>query len=348
MKTIFEQVQLRKIISKNKIVRSATNDYMSNPDGTITEKQIKLYEELAKNNIGLIITGHLFVSENLAQANKGQMGSYSDIHIEGLKNLVDSVKKYDVKIVAQINHAGGKARMADECVGPSPIAVIPGEMVSRELTIDEISKIKTDFIEAAKRVKKAGFDGVQIHMAHGYLLSEFIDPNYNFRNDIYGGSAENRFRLPFEILEGVQKACGKDYPIFIKINCNAKEGDDEYTKELIDFINKCYEMGIEAVELSSHQAVFKGKDTKLYFIDKAEYIKDRTNMPLILVGGVKTLENMQEALDRGMSMVSLSRPLICQPDAVTRLINGEEIKCISCNNCFSIYHKTGEKRCILH
>lgn len=348
MSIVFTEVKFNNLKAKNRIVRSATNDYMSNSDGTVSDSQIELYEELAKNNIGMIISGHLFVSEKYAQANKGQMGICDDKHIEGQKRITGVCKSYGATIVAQINHAGGKGRVADKCYAPSAIPAIDGQdIVPETLTLDQINVIKQEYIDGAVRAKKAGYDGVQVHCAHGYLLSEFIDPNYNTRDDIYGGSAPNRFRLAKEIIIGIKKACGEDYPVLIKLNSTVKEQDEEYKDDLIYIIKECEAIGVEAVELSGHLVTYKTLDKKLYFLERAEYIMSKTDMPIILVGGIRTFEDMETALNKGVKMVSLSRPLICQPDAITRLLNGEQLKCVYCSGCFTIYHKA-QKRCVLH
>lgn len=342
---IFETTQLGSFTVKNKIVRSATYSYLKNESGYISDDEIKMYEELAENDIGLIITGQFYVSPDGIFEIDGP-SALDDKYLLKMRELVKAVHSHGSKIVPQISHAGAKSNAAECPVSPSPVELADGK-ITKVLSIDEITQIKEDFISAAYRVKQAGFDGVQIHGAHGYLLSEFISPITNNRSDQYGGSIANRFRIIREIIEGIKMKCGDDFPVFVKINSNS-ENDEAYENELFYMLGEFKKLGVTAVELSGYDWRLRSIKEHHYYIERAAKMREAIGIPIILVGGIRNLADMETVLDSGIDMVSLSRPLISEPDLITRLKNGQDsAKCISCNKCFGLPQKDG-RRCILH
>lgn len=349
MQSIFKKIEFKNITINNKFVRSATNEKMANECGTINNALVEVYEKLAQNGVGLIITGHAYVSKN-GMANLTQVAIYNDSFNNGLKKIVNAVKKYDSKLVCQISHAGGKAKSeeGEAIVAPSSVVIMTEASLPKELTIAEINQIKLDFTAAALRAKAVGFDGVQVHCAHGYLLSEFADPTFNKRTDNYGGNAENRFRLTREIISDIKRECGNDFPVFLKINSNIPENNEEYENDLIYVLKTCKNLGVEAVELSGYDFTSFKKDSSPYYLKKAAKLRKQINIPIILVGGIRSLNDVEQVLNAGIDMVSLSRPLICEPDLITKLKNGQDkAKCISCNQCFTLPLRKG-KRCVFH
>lgn len=301
-----------------------------------------IYEELARNEVGLIISGHLYVSSE-GRASDDQNAINTDEVIPRLKQVVAGVHQYGGKFIAQLAHAGAKARV--ECpVGPSKL-VLRGDTPCSELTHEQMRSIRHDFINAAKRAKLAGFDGVQVHMAHGYLLSEFTTPEHNLRQDEYGGSVENRFRFPREIILGIKQACGEQYPIFVKINSNVPTNDESYESDLLYMINEFESLGVEAVELSGCDLGTKKYTDHNYYLERVSRLAELTDMPLILVGGIRSLSDIEHVLQNGIAMVSFSRPFICEPNLIHQLKSGHKSKCVSCNNCYGLYYQKG-KRCI--
>ena len=344
MMKAFEKIKLKHLELRNHFVRSATHDYIQGEDGLMSEDQLKIYEELAKNEVGMIISGHLYVSPE-GRASNDQNSIAHDEVIPQLRKVVTAVHQYEGIFIAQLAHAGAKARV-EVPVGPSPLK-LRDDVTCHELTQEEIHQIRDAFIKAAIRAKLAGFDGVQVHMAHGYLLSEFTTPEHNLRSDEYGGTVKNRFRLAHEIITGIKKACGEDYPVFVKINSNVPTEDEAYEQDLHDILEQCQLLNVEAVELSGCDFYGKKRQDHLYYLERAKKMRQLVNLPLILVGGIRNLDDVNHVLDSGIELVSMSRPFICEPDLIQKFKAEQSSKCVSCNSCFGLFYRKG-KRCAFH
>ena len=345
MSDLFAPCTLGNLPLRNRICRSATNDYMGNPDGTVSPAQMNLYRELAEQEVGLIITGHACVSPD-GRNDANQNAMYDDRFITGQKTLTDAVHAAGGCIVQQLSHAGGKSPQAVTGrvpVAPSTLEYVPG-VPARELTIEEMHRIQDDFASAAVRAKQAGYDGVQIHCAHGYLLSEFIDPTWNVRTDAYGS---DRFRMARETLEKVRAAVGPDYPVLLKVHSNCQGEASDFLAALTEFLNICADLGVVAAEVSGFDFASQPPEARRYYLQGAEELAAKTRLPIILVGGLRDREDMQAALDAGMALASASRLFICQPDFVSRIKRGGMSACRGCYGCFRCYQTTG-KRCVLH
>jgi len=351
MSTPFQPLSLGSMVIKNRFVRSATNDYMGNLDGTISDLEIKLYRTLAVNDVGLIITAHSYVQYPLGEASTGQNAIYNDKFIEGYRRVADTVHQHGSKLVMQISHAGRQVKaLAEGLVPVAPSAVTESStgITPRALTDEEIWELIDCYAAAMLRAKKAGCDGVQVHIAHGYLLSEFISPYTNKREDRWGGSIENRTRIIKEIIIRGKKLTGEDFPVLVKLNTT--DGFEEagyltledaiYTAKLL------YRLGVAAIEVSGGiRESKKGfsrpgiitPEQEAYFSTAAKAIKDAVACPVILVGGLRSQAVMESVIDKGIAdMVALCRPFIKEPDLVKRFLNGQaKVTCVSCNNCRS-------------
>lgn len=344
MYQVLEPFQLNGLRLKNRIARSATYSYMHNTDGYVGGDEIGIFETLAKNQIGLILSGQLYVNPD-GKISDEEPGLDDDAFLPRLRELTRAVHSHGAKTIAQINHAGARSNLHVP-LSPSEIKLADGR-VTMELTAEEIRRIEEDFFSAAFRAKEAGFDGVQVHAAHGYLLTEFLSPASNSRSDLYGGSLENRFRIVKEILSGIRDKCGMDFPVFVKINSN-REDDSAYEAELGYFLNEFKAFGVTAVELSGYEWRAHKADERNYYLRRAAEMRRLADIPIMLVGGVRTLKDMEQVIESGIDMVSLCRPLICEPDLIPKLAAGQEkARCISCSKCFGLYTQTG-KRCALH
>lgn len=351
MSTLLQPISLGSMVLKNRFVRSATNDYMGNLDGAISDSEIRLYRTLAENEVGLIITAHAYVQHPLGQVSPGQNAIYDDQFIEGYRKVADTVHEYGSKLVLQISHAGRQFPAPREGLTPvAPSAVTDNStgITPRALTDEEIWKLIDCYAAAMLRAKEAGCDGVQLHIAHGYLLSEFISPYTNNREDQWGGSIENRTGILKEIIVRGKKLTGEAYPVLVKLNTTdgfAGAGyltldDAIYTAKLLD------SLGVVAIEVSGGIKESKigfawpGINTpekEAYFSDAAKAIKAEVACPVILVGGLRSLAVIEAVIEKGIAdMVALCRPFVKEPDLVKRFLNGQaKVACVSCNGCFN-------------
>lgn len=217
------------------------------------------------------------------------------------------------------------------------------------LTVEEIHAIERRFIQAAVRLQKAGVDGVQLHAAHSYLLSRFIDPTFNQRTDEYGGDVAGRFRMTERIIRGIHEACGPSFPVLIKINIDTKQEDHAaYREDMIWILSRCRELGVSLVELSGVDFINQPKTATLYYLDEAKLLRQAVpQMPLSLVGGVRSLADMEAVLDAGLDAVSLGRSLIAEPDSCQRLWREKPLSAfpatavLSCPKCIRAFAAYG-------
>lgn len=251
MSSLFSSSSIKDFNLKNRLVRSATHEAMADENGFPTDKLFKLYERLAKGGVGLIITGHTYVSRNGKTDN--MLGIDTDEHISKYRELVDHVHKNGTQIAMQINHCGRqttKEMTGTQTLAPSAVKDNSFLDTPREITEQDIENAIEAFAMASKRVKDSNFDAVQLHGAHGYLINQFLCPHTNRRKDKWGGSIENRMRFLKEIYKSCRNQVGNDYPIFIKINSydNMKNGIKE--EEGIIMAEMMADMGFDALEIS--------------------------------------------------------------------------------------------------
>lgn len=350
MSILFEPTPLGPLTLSNRIVRSATGEGMSDDEGTPRPDMIELYRRLAEGRVGLIITGHAFVSPE-GRANRGMAGIWKDEQIPRWKEIVNAVHSADSKIAIQLNHAGRQAdpeAIGGQPVAPSPVTNRTNGVTPRELRSDEIEKIIEAFAQAARRAKDAGFDGVQIHCAHGYLLSEFISPYTNRRNDEWGGTLEGRAACVLKVYERIRATVGREMLVFIKLNAvDFIEGGltIEQSSAIAAMLKNA---GIDAVEISAGMAETSDKivrkailkpEQEAYFRDYARaFRKTVGDLPLMLVGGIRSKTVAEELLgSNDADFISMCRPFIREPDLVRKWMKGvsDRAECTSCNQCKS-------------
>ena len=217
---LFESSTINGMNLTNRFIRSATWEGMATEDGRVTPKLIDTMVDLAKGAVGLIVSGHTYVSRE-GQASPWQLGIYDDSLIDGLRSMTDAVHAAGGKIVAQLAHAGHFA--LEKAIGTPPMVASNFEGLARtprtELSVADIQCLKSAYTEAAQRARSAGFDGIQLHSAHGYLFSQFLSPWFNRRTDDYGGTLDNRVRIHVETIRAIRKAVGSDWPLLVKMNC---------------------------------------------------------------------------------------------------------------------------------
>ena len=333
MTSPFSPIRINSLSAKNRIIRSATNDHLGNTDATVSDAQIEMYDTLARNEVGTIITGHLSVDPDIAnRADIAQLSIGDDDKISGLRRIADKIHQYGALAVAQISHAGPR--------GLNPIDF-------NKLTTEEMTRIGEWFVAAAVRAQKAGFDAIQIHAAHWYLFASVLNADLNRRTDRYGVDAAGRISLVTDIVRAVRRECGNDFGIFVKINAhNTLPGVDDEDM-LVEYARALYDAGIDLLEVSGMSFAKQPREAQCYFIDAAAAVKKA--IPLLtvsLVGGIYS----RETIDRTLSVVdmaSMARTLLTQPDFLVKMRDEDlqKSRCIRCNKCFEIF-KTKYERCI--
>ena len=374
---LFTPMEINGMQLKNRMVRSATYEHMATEDGKVTDQLINFYSKLAKGGVGLIMLGYAYVQEN-GHCAPSQIGIYSDDHIPGLKNLVDEIHNQEAKVGLQIVHAGrqttpaaigGQTPFAPSAIEPDPLY----NTSPREMTEDEISETVNAFGAAAKRGKEAGFDAVQLHATHGYLLAQFLSPHTNRRTDEWGGNQENRMRFVTEVNNSVREAVGNDFPVLIKLSVEEGLENGITLDEASNVAMRLSQIGIDAIEISGGTVVdtafmmsrgdipidmltrdadpaakeqmedffYSIKDMvkyeEAYWLKHAEKIKEVIgDVPLILVGGMKYPQTMAKILEENKAdLISLCRALIREPDLPKEMAEGRKdpSKCAFCNRC---------------
>lgn len=355
MRTLFEETSLGDMTLRNRFVRSATWEGLATDDGACTPSLVKVISDLAGGEMGLIISSHAYVSRE-GQAGPRQLAVYDDRFVDDLRTMVDAAHDHGSQIVLQLAHAGIRALRPltkREPVGPSPLVKAENER-GRAMTVDEIRGAIEAFASAARRATEAGFDGVQIHAAHGYLLSQFLSPHFNKRNDEFGGGLRNRAKVVLEILRRIKEVTGGAYPVLIKMNAEDYLDDGLTVAEMLQVAAMLEEAGIDGIELSGgvndpacHQSPIREgtpltEEEEVYYRHAARRYKERISVPLILVGGIRSYTVSEELIEDGYAdYIALSRPLIREPNLIARWKSGDTGKseCGSCNACFGPIRK---------
>lgn len=349
MSEMFEATEINGITLSNRFVRSATWEGMATEEGECTPRLIDAMTELAKGQIGLIISSHAYVRED-GKAGPGQIGIYKDDLIPGLRNMTGTIHDQGGKIVSQLTHGGffsNPKLTGKPILAPSDVEGF-AKASRKEMTEADIGEIVEAFGDAARRSQEAGFDGIQIHSAHGYLFSQFISPAFNKRTDKYGGSVEKRARALLEVLGKMRNTVGDDFPILVKLN-----GEDfiEGGLTLEDSLKvgvMLQKNGMDAIEVSGGTLVsgkfgpsrpgIKTEEKEAYFRDAGKAFKEALDIPIILVGGNRSFRMAERLVEEGYAdYISMSRPLIREPHLIKRWAAGDlrKAECVSDNQCFS-------------
>ena len=384
---IFNETTISEIKVKNRIMRSATHDGLADDTGAPSDELIKKYEYLAQSETGCIITGYAAVSRNGVSPYPRMLKIYDDSVIDKYKKLTAAVHKYETPVVLQLAHCGRQT--SSKAIGMQKVA--PSDVLhtfypdrAKELTDTEIEAIISDFVSAAIRAEKAGFDAVQLHGGHGYLLHDFLSPYGNRRTDSWGGSLDNRCRIVELIIKGIKEKTS--LPVWIKISAEDNRKHGMNIRSSVEICKRLEEAGCDAIEVSCGtvqdgmntmrsqlmpmEAVFRFREPCASFpklinqialpvanlinplikqptplenfnADNASIIKKNVNIPVIVVGGIHKVDDMENILTCGKAdFISMCRPFICEPNFVKKLINGQQqSKCIMCNYCGLVIEK---------
>lgn len=329
---LFEPAQLGPLQLKNRTVRSATNEHVSDPDGQPTPEWVRILAELAGYEVGLIITGHMTV-DRTQRAAEGQIVLDGQTNPALLVQAADRVHQAGGRLLAQISHSGLKGlERINGCPPKGP----------DDFTLGDLDRLTEQFARGARICQEAGMDGVQVHNAHGYLLSSFLNPRENHRTDEYGGSLENRFRLPGRILAAVRAVCGQNFALLVKADVNGCGS----LHRLLELYQRA---GVDGVELSGVDFATRPREKEPFYLREAMAARENIQLPLIPVGGVFSRAAAEQVLRAGFPFVSFSRSLICQPDFIACMKAGtqEESHCTTCNSCYQIYRRR-PVRCVQH
>jgi len=362
MATLFDATAIKNMTLRNRIIRSATWEGMCEKDGQPTRKLAECYAALAKGGVGLIISGYTFVRPNGKQM-PGKMGIHTDSFAKAFNTLTETVHANGGAIAIQLVHAGGQANpeiSGHPAVAPSAIQTRQFPTVPEELSPDQIQALVSAFAQGARRAKAWGFDAVQLHGAHGYLINQFLSPLTNRRTDAYGGSAENRCRFALQVYEAVREAVGKDFPVMIKLNAADNLEGGLTADDALVAARKLDAAGIDAIEVSSGTPAsgavgparekINAPEKEAYNLEPARAIKAHIACPVMVVGGFRSFDVAQKAIgEDGMDYIAMSRPLIREPDLPGRWQQGEKTpaRCISCNKCFIPGLKEGGIYCVV-
>lgn len=358
MPTLYDELHIGTLAARNRAVRAATAESLATRDGAPTPQLRALYEELAAGGVGTIITGYAYVTPD-GKPSEGALGICSDSFLGEYRALVDAVHARGAAIVLQLVYGGSKSkltpgdarRIEDACGGPnvsilgaSPVENPKTHLIPREASAEELAQVAREFGAAAARAASCGFDGVEVHVAHGYLLSQFLSPRFNERGDEYGGSLRNRARLACECIAAVRSAVGEGFPVLAKVNsCDdaadpagergglGEDGSAQVCAWLV-------EAGASCIDVSGdwHAATAHAEAGEPYFAQFGARIARSCGAPVIVTGGWRDLAAIESHLaSDGIAAVGMSRPLICEPDLINRWQSGDTRPsiCIACGSC---------------
>jgi 2,4-dienoyl-CoA reductase-like NADH-dependent reductase (Old Yellow Enzyme family) len=356
---LFEQTSIKGMTLRNRFVRSATWEGMADANGNFTPELEDLYRGLAENEVGLIVTGQSYVLKE-GQAVPGQLAIDRAGVVAGLREMTDAVHDKGSKIAMQIAHAGlfsSQALTGSPPMAPSPVTGL-SQTPPVEMTHSDIDNLTTAFALASKRAREAGFDAVQLHAAHGFLLNQFLSPAMNKREDRYGGEVENRVAVLVETVAKIREEVPVDYPVLVKLNSADYLQNGLEPADSAKIAKQLEESTVDAIEVSGGTLAsgefipmrtgILNPEREAYFKKAAEALKQQLSIPVILVGGIRSFGVAEEIVNSGAAdYVSLSRPLIREPRLISRWRSGDHRKaaCISDNKCLGSTVSGGGFRC---
>jgi 2,4-dienoyl-CoA reductase-like NADH-dependent reductase (Old Yellow Enzyme family) len=344
MSLLFQPGHIGRMEVPNRVVRSATWLGLAGDHGEVTPELAQRMEALARGGVGLVITGHAYVRAD-GQASTRQLGIHEDDLVPGLTRLARSIRSAGACAAVQLAHAGC---MADrEITGRPPVAVARSSAAETAhiMTETELRTLAADFGRAAARAREAGFDAVQLHAAHGYLLSQTLSPAFNTRSDDWGGDVKGRARLLLEVVREVRDWVGNTFPVLVKMNGQDFREGGLTLEDAARAAQLLQAAGVSAVEVSggagapAHLGAIRRRIAKpedeAYFREEARTFKQRLTIPVITVGGIRSFQVAEGLLEAGYAdFVALSRPLIREPDLVANWAERSRAACVSCGLCF--------------
>ena len=309
MKTLFDKTNIGNMYLKNRFIRAAVGE--KTKDGHVNDNILELYKKLAQGGAGTLITGFTLVDAE--EKNFPLLSFYDDSFSAGHKKLTDTAHENGANIILQLVYVGSYG-MGDTTgmavLAPSAVKNLNTGIIPQEITINQIKNIQEKFAAASLRAKNSGYDGIEIHAAHGFLLSQFMTPYYNRRADIYGGSAENRSRMALETYDTIRQYVGRDFPILIKINVNDGFAGEVSFDDVLYLCRKLTEKSINAIEISGSWSNLP-KESTSYFKKEAKIIAADNNIKVIMTGGNLHFNEMTDILNTtNIAYFGMARALI--------------------------------------
>jgi 2,4-dienoyl-CoA reductase-like NADH-dependent reductase (Old Yellow Enzyme family)/thioredoxin reductase len=355
---LIQPFHLKNLTLRNRIIMAPMLSRLCHPDGIVSQKLIDYYAERAKGGAGLIIVEYCYIDEKESKANQGQLGVYSDQLIAGLGDLAEAIQEWGAKAVLQVCHAGRctSARyMGRQPIAPSAMPSYTGEM-AREMTLEEIEAAMDSFAEAARRAKTAGFDGVELHGTHGYLMAQFLSPYTNRRADVYG---KDRGLFAMQTLERVRARVGSDYLVGYRMSGEEFIDGGVTLEETKAFARRLEERGIDYLHVSGgiievgEHFVIPMYFPKGYLLHLAEEIKQVVKIPVVAVGAIHDPSLAEESLKRKRAdLIAMGRGLIADPELPRKVQESrpEDIRtCLRCNEgCISRVRQGKTQRCAVN
>jgi 2,4-dienoyl-CoA reductase-like NADH-dependent reductase (Old Yellow Enzyme family) len=355
--------RIGRLVLKNRLIRAATSETMATERGEATEDLVRLYSDLARGGAGLIITGHIYV-EARGQYEPRQLGLDHDSRIAALALVTEAVHRHGGLIFAELSHAGSQSLIPD--IVPLAPSIVPNAIFARPpvaMADADVEKVIADFVAAAERAKRAGFDGIHLHSGNGYLLSQFNSPFANRRDDRWGGDPARRARFIVEVYRAVRRAAGADFPVTARLGVADVVADGLVLGDGLAIARQLAAEGLDGLEvtygvMTSYrenirpyagvgrlQAIadgmlhrtFSRPVAEAYYRPFARAAKAAIDIPVILVGGVRSTQVMDDVIRSGdADFLAMARPFVREPDLVNKIAQGRRgtVDCVSCNICF--------------
>ncbi|MBI2829529.1 MAG: NADH:flavin oxidoreductase [Chloroflexi bacterium] len=316
---LFDAIEIKGLRLKNRLVMAPMETRMATPEGEVTERHITHYTDRARGGVGLIIVEHTYVFPN-GKLSNGQLGLYDDRLVAGFRRLTDAVHNGGSRIAMQLTHAGAstsRATIGEQSVAPWTVPTRVVTEAPRPLTIPEIGAIVTAFGEAARRAIDAGFDAVELHGAHGFLINQFLSPHSNRRDDEYGGSLQGRLRFPLEVIREVKKMLPQHSPLFYRLGANDMIEDGLTAEDGKQIAPRLEAAGVDVIDISGGLGG-SGREhftEQGYFIPLAQGIKEKVSVPVIGVGNITEAQYADTIVQEGrVDLVAIGRKLLSTPD----------------------------------
>ena len=318
---LFSAGQIGTMTLPNRVIRSATQDPFGHRDGTCAPEQVALYRDIAAAGTGAIITAYSYISPE-ARSTGIQVGFATEEQRASQKEVLDAVHEAGGRLILQLMHAGMNVFMPEKHVAggkllaPTGGLKAPNDMETTEITAEDMAKIKADFVDAAKAAKELGFDGIQLHCAHGYLLSSFLTPISNTRTDEYGGSLENRLRYPLEVFDAVRAAWPADKPMFVRISATDWVPDGISFEDVLEIARAFKAHGVDVIDVSSGQTtpLAKPEYGRSYQTPFADRIRNIVGIDTMAVGAISSWDDVNTNIAAGRSdLCAIGRPHIYDP-----------------------------------